>query len=59
MVVGDSPRSDINPATQIGVKQCILIDSHSKWSIQQENVNSSVIRVKNLVELIEIGTEKL
>ena len=59
VVVGDSPRSDIGPAQKIGVKQCFLVDRSYKWSVQQQAVDDSTIRIKNLAELIEIGAKKL
>lgn len=58
-VIGDSPRSDINPTQKIGVKQTFLVETSSLWSVHNQPVHSSTIRIKNLSELIGLGTEKL
>lgn len=59
VVVGDSPRSDINPAQKAGVKHCFLIENPYPWSIHQQPMDSSTKLIKNLSQIIEIGTEKL
>lgn len=59
VVVGDSPRSDINPTQKIGVKHSFLVENKSMWSVQNQPVHPSTIRIKNLSELIGLGTEKL
>lgn len=58
-VVGDSPRSDINPAQKAGVKHCFLIENPVPWSIHQQPVHPNTRVIKNLSQLIEIGTGKL
>lgn len=58
-VVGDSPRSDINPAHQAGVQHCFLVERSNSWSVHQQSVHSDTVRIKNLSELIGLGTEKL
>ncbi len=56
-VVGDSPRSDINPARTIGVKHCFLLEDPKQWSVHQQAVGQEVRRVKNLAGIIDIGME--
>lgn len=59
-VIGDSPRSDINPACQIGVKHCFLIQGHVKiWSIHNQPVDQQTIVISSLGELIGLGQEYL
>jgi len=59
-VVGDSPRSDINPASKIGVKHCFLVESSIKrWSIHDQPVNPATIVIPDLRGLIGLGEEYL
>ena len=58
-VVGDSPRSDVNPANQIGVNHCFLVESSSFWSVHQQPIPPDVRRIKNLSQLIQIGCGQL
>lgn len=51
-VVGDSPRSDINPARRIGVESCFLVEDEIQWSVQNQPVDTGVVRVKNLKGVI-------
>jgi len=50
-VVGDSPRSDINPASSIGIEHCFLINNSNSWSIHQQEVPSETIIINNLSEI--------
>jgi len=58
-VVGDSPRSDINPAWSIGIRHCFLIKNEIQWSIHQQAVPPQIRIIKNLGELREVGREEL
>jgi len=59
VVVGDSPRADINPASQIGVRHCFLVESQIPWSIHQQPVSPEVRTIKNISEIISIGSTTL
>ncbi|MDO8340459.1 MAG: HAD family hydrolase, partial [Candidatus Woesebacteria bacterium] len=52
-VVGDSPRSDINPVWKLGVRQCFLVDDPKQWSIHNELVDSGVKKISNLNQIVE------
>lgn len=55
-IVGDSPRSDINPASQIGVKHCFLIETNgNRWSIHNQEVPETVVTIANIGELTKLG----
>jgi FMN phosphatase YigB (HAD superfamily) len=41
-VVGDSPRSDINPAWEAGVRHCFLVEDPRQWSVHNQPVDPSV-----------------
>lgn len=58
-VIGDSPRSDINPAQKAGVKHCFLVENTHPWSVHQQPIHPDIRVIKNLSQLIEIGTGKL
>ena len=53
MVVGDSPRSDINPALEIGVKECVLYQGGEIWSVHQMDVPKTVRIVKDIREILD------
>ena len=53
-VIGDSPRSDINPACQIGVRQCFLIEDPKQWSVHNEPVNENVRKISNLSQIVDV-----
>jgi FMN phosphatase YigB (HAD superfamily) len=50
-VVGDSPRSDINPVWDAGVRYCFLVEDSNQWSVQKAEMPPEVKRIKNLSEL--------
>lgn len=50
-VVGDSPRSDINPAIELGVKHCFLVEDPDQWSVHNQPVGPDVIRIMQLTEI--------
>jgi len=59
-VIGDSPRSDINPAKAAGANQCILIEGPTpRWSIHNESVDPTTIIMPDLRGLIGLGQEYL
>lgn len=58
-VVGDSPRTDVNPANQIGVKYCFLVENQLSWSVHQQPIHPDIRRIKNLPQIIQIGTGQL
>lgn len=56
-VVGDSPRSDINPAWSIGVRQCFLVKDPNQWSVHNQSVNESVREIENLSQIVNVISE--
>lgn len=52
-VVGDSPRSDINPAWEAGVRHCFLVESPSLWSVHDQPVDPSVYKISHLGQIAE------
>lgn len=55
-IVGDSPRSDINPSQKLGVKNLFLVEGDiPRWSIHNEKIDSEVHTIRNLAELIVWG----
>lgn len=59
-VIGDSPRSDINPARQAGVKHCFLVRGHIEiWSVHNQPVDPQTITISSLEDLIGLGQEYL
>jgi len=53
-VVGDSPRTDINPAKRAGVRHCFLVEGQDLWEIHNQPVEPSVWRIRTLTEIPEI-----
>jgi FMN phosphatase YigB (HAD superfamily) len=53
-VVGDSPRSDINPVWEAGVRHCFLIEDPNQWSIHDQPVNPDVTKIQNLAQIPEM-----
>lgn len=59
-VVGDSPRSDINPAQIAGVKHLFLFEPSTPiWSIHNQPIDPEVVRIKRISDLINLGQECL
>lgn len=59
-VVGDSPRSDINPARQAGVRHCFLVKGQTEtWSIHNQPVDAKTKVIASLGDLIGLGQEFL
>jgi FMN phosphatase YigB (HAD superfamily) len=58
-VVGDSPRSDINPAWETGVRHCFLVEDPRQWSIHKQPVNPSVNRINNLTKIPDVVLGKI
>lgn len=57
-VIGDSPRSDINPVTELGVRRCFLVQNGDIWSIHQQPVNEQVtMSVTGINDLRWLGRE--
>jgi len=58
-VVGDSPRSDINPVGGLGVEQCFLIrNRYPIWSVHQQEVNEDITReIGSVNDLRGVGRE--
>lgn len=52
-VVGDSPRSDINPATNIGIRHSFLVKNSNSWSIHQQEVPEETIIINNLSDIVK------
>ncbi len=53
-VVGDSPRSDINPATSIGINHSFLVKNSNSWTVQQQEVPEQTMIINNLSEIASI-----
>lgn len=49
--VGDSPRSDINPAWEAGVRHCFLVEDPDQWSVHNQSVDPRVYRIKSLNQI--------
>ena len=58
-VAGDSPRSDINPAREIGVKYCFLVKKQPLWSVHQQPIDLTVKTIENIYQIIQFGCEQL
>jgi len=59
-VVGDSPRSDINPASMIGVEHRFLIKNQfERWPIHDQPVAPGTVMIPDIRELIGLGGEYL
>lgn len=57
IMAGDSPRTDINPAREIGIKYCFLLEDPNQWTVHQQEVDSSVLRINHLGQLVEVLLE--
>lgn len=53
-VVGDSPRSDINPAMEVGVKHCFLVEDPNQWSVHNQPVHESVKKISSLKQIVDM-----
>ena len=53
VVVGDSPRSDINPATSIGIRHSFLVKNSNSWSIHQQEVPKETKIINNLSDIVK------
>ncbi len=51
VVVGDSPKSDINPAWSIGVRHCFLVNDPQQWLVHHQPIDPSVRLINNLSEI--------
>ncbi len=51
-VVGDSPRSDINPATSIGIRHSFFVKNPNSWSIHKQEVPKETILIDNLSDIL-------
>lgn len=59
-VVGDSPRSDMEPVYKIGVENFFLIDNGGiVWPVHDRPIDPRTIRIANLSGLIGLGEEHL
>lgn len=52
-VIGDSPRSDINPVWELGTRQCFLVEDPNQWSVHNEDVDERVKKIKNLNQIAD------
>lgn len=59
VVIGDSPRSDINPVCELGVKHCFLVqNSYDVWSVHKQPVDELITRgIKSIDDLRWLGNE--
>jgi len=58
-IVGDSPKSDINPTHTIGVKHRFFVHNGPIWTTQQQEVPSDTHHINNLLEISHIGQNSL
>jgi len=58
-IVGDSPRSDINPGKEIGVKHLFLSRKGDIWSLHDQPVGANTIVIQDLTEIMEVGRSVL
>ncbi|MCL4384609.1 HAD family hydrolase [Patescibacteria group bacterium] len=58
-VTGNSPLSDINPALNIGVRHCFLVENDGLWSIHKVPLVKEVKRIPDLSAFIGLGAEYL
>ncbi|MDD3999070.1 MAG: HAD hydrolase-like protein [Candidatus Shapirobacteria bacterium] len=58
-IVGDSPRSDINPATSIGIRHSFFVNNPDSWSIHQQEIPQTTIIINNLSEIANIDYQHL
>jgi FMN phosphatase YigB (HAD superfamily) len=56
-IVGDSPRTDVNPAWEIGMRQCFLVEDPKQWSIHNQPVDKSVKKNANLSQIVDVISE--
>ncbi|MDD4937939.1 MAG: HAD family hydrolase [Candidatus Shapirobacteria bacterium] len=54
-VIGDNPKSDINPAQKVGVKHCFLVENPLAQPIHQEEIASNVKSLKTLLQLFDMS----
>ncbi len=57
LVVGDSPRSDINPAREAGVTHCLLLEDPLQWSVHNQPVDPSVRIISRLDQIAQVILE--
>lgn len=58
-VVGDSPRTDINAAWDIGVKNCFWVKRPNQWITQNQQINDRVRIIENLSQIIDVIYEDI
>jgi FMN phosphatase YigB (HAD superfamily) len=59
LIDGDSPRSDINPCCDLGVRHCFLQQNNYQiWSIHQQEVDESKVKgIRSINDLRYLGAE--
>jgi FMN phosphatase YigB (HAD superfamily) len=59
LVVGDSPRADINPVCELGVRHCLLVqNSWEIWSLHKQSVDELKTRgIKSAGDIRWLGKE--
>ena len=57
-IAGDSPRSDINPAWEVGVKHCFLVEDKNQWSVHKQPVHQNVKKISHLNQIAEAILEQ-
>lgn len=50
-VVGDSPRSDINPTASIGIRHSFFVNNLNSWQIHKQEIPKNTIIINNLSEI--------
>lgn len=53
ILMGDSPRSDINPGRQIGIPYCLRFDRGDNWSYHNQEMDTKVISIHKLTDYPE------
>lgn len=54
VVIGDSPRSDINPVWELGVRHCFLVDDLNQWSVHNQPVDPNVYKINRLNQIPDV-----
>jgi len=59
LVVGDSPRADINPVCELGVEHCFLVQNRYEiWSLHQQAVDENkTMSIESINDLRYLGKE--
>ena len=58
LVVGDSPRADMNATTELGTRHCFLMGEGINWAVHQQPMDEEIVRrIETLNDLRWLGRE--